>query len=212
MKSSFKSNLTVILSVVLLSSVSQSATPLPVIDISGGEDHTLVLGQNGQAFACGDNTGGGYTFGVLGTGNNGDNEELTLVRVHGPNDIYILDDICDVDAGWQHSLALDVNGMVWAWGDDDYGHLGNGAGTNDSATPVRVLSGQQDPNNPNSFLRYIIQISAGRSGEHSLAVDANNFCYAWGYNEFGQLGNDEHGLVEKENTAIYVQGGQMGTS
>ena len=54
MKSVFKFNLTVILSVVLLVSVSQSATLLPVIDISGGEDHTLVLGKSGQAFACGE--------------------------------------------------------------------------------------------------------------------------------------------------------------
>ena len=54
MNSVKKSIIFTILSVVLLVSVSQSATLLPVIDISGREDHTLVLGQNGQAFTCGE--------------------------------------------------------------------------------------------------------------------------------------------------------------
>ena len=34
-----------------------AATPLPVIDISGGENHTLVLGENNRVTGCGDNTG-----------------------------------------------------------------------------------------------------------------------------------------------------------
>jgi hypothetical protein len=29
-----------------------------------------------------------------------------------------LEDINDIDAGWTHSLALDVNGFVWAWGEN----------------------------------------------------------------------------------------------
>ncbi len=82
-----------------------------VIDISGGEDHTLVLTANKWPWACGHN--GWYQ---LGTGDNDD--QWTLVRVHGPNDVNYLEDINDIDAGWKHSLALDVNGFVWAWVDN----------------------------------------------------------------------------------------------
>ncbi len=189
MNSVKKSIIFAILSVVLLVSVSQSATLLPVIDISGGERHTLVLGQNGQAFACGNNS-----FSQLGLGDYPPQDTSTLFRVHGPNNIYFLDGICDVEAGWKHSLALDVNSMVWAWGKNGAGQLGNGkSGTFEiETTPVQVLSGQQDTTDPNSPLKYIIDISAGRSGIHSLAVDANGFCWSWGYNFYGQLGSGNY--------------------
>ncbi len=99
MNSVKKSIIFAILSVVLLVSVSQSATLLPVVDISGGEDHTLVLGENGQASACGDNS-----YFQLGLGDYPHQYTSTLFRVYGPNDIYFLDDICDVDSAWFRNL------------------------------------------------------------------------------------------------------------
>jgi len=75
------------------------------IDISGGEDHTLVLTRNKSVWACGDNT-----YYQLGIENNDD--KITLVRalkgdMNSPWDY--LEDINDVDPGWKHLLALDVN-------------------------------------------------------------------------------------------------------
>jgi alpha-tubulin suppressor-like RCC1 family protein len=165
------------------------------IDISGGEDHTLVLTANKWPWACGPNGGPGPYYGVLGTGNT--SAALiakTLVRVwdgtmNTPSDY--LEDISDIDAGWKHSLALDVNTYVWSWGDNEQGELGVGEGTSASSTPIQVLRGEQtpaDPNNPDPNLARIVDISAGRSGEHSLAVDANGFVYAWGRNQEGQCG------------------------
>ncbi|MHC4500032.1 MAG: right-handed parallel beta-helix repeat-containing protein, partial [Planctomycetota bacterium] len=75
-----------------------------------------------------------------------------------------------------------------------------------------VKSGEQEPGEPNSFLRYIETISAGRSGRHSLAVDANNFVWAWGYNEYGQLSNSQSGSGERELTPVQVHGGEMETT
>jgi len=137
------------------------------IDVSGGEDHTLVLTKDKTVWACGAN--GGYAFeqyfyGVLGTGSNSPSLfEKSLVRVHGPNDVNFLEYINDIDAGWMHSLALDVNGLVWSWGDNYYGQLG----IDDQlprTTPVQVLRGEQpeDPCQPDGYLKYIIDISAGQ--------------------------------------------------
>ena len=103
------------------------------IDISGGEDHTLILTKDKGAWACGPNGGyafGRYYYGVLGTGSTDyDLIGKTLIRVHG-GDMNMpsgfLEDINDIDAGWMHSLALDVNGLVWSWGDNYYGQLGDG--------------------------------------------------------------------------------------
>jgi len=84
------------------------------IDISGGEDHTLVLTKDKSVWACGSNGGRAfwrYYFGVLGTGSTEPGLiAKTLIRVLGGDmGTQYLEDINDVDAGWTHSLALDVN-------------------------------------------------------------------------------------------------------
>jgi len=86
------------------------------IKISGGEDHTLVLTKNKWPWGCGDNSS--YQ---LGTGD--PDGRWTLVRVHkgdmaSPSDY--LEDINDIAAGWKHSLALDANRFVWAWGKENF--------------------------------------------------------------------------------------------
>jgi alpha-tubulin suppressor-like RCC1 family protein len=126
------------------------------------------------------------------------------VQVHGPNNVGCLDDINNVAAGWMHSLALDVNGLVWAWGWNDKGQLGDGFDI-PRPTPVQV-HGVNDV----GYLRYIIAIAAGRSGQHSLAVDANNFVYGWGYNQYGQCGNGEY--QNNKLTPVRVLKGQQDTS
>lgn len=102
-----------------------------------------------------------------------------------------LENIDDVDAGWTHSLTLDLNSLVWAWGRNEEGQLGDAQQSSQyySATPVMVHDGEM--NTASGYLEYIIAISAGRSGLHSLAVDANGYAYGWGYNKYGQCGNDE---------------------
>lgn len=114
------------------------------VNIFGGEDHTLVLTADKNAWTCGPNgdnhIGVGIYSGVLGTGSrNAWFDQKTVVKVHGPNDVNSLENIDDMDAGWKHSLALDVNGFVWSWGWNSEGQLGVGEGTPDSNVPVPVL-------------------------------------------------------------------------
>ena len=187
------------------------------IKVSGGEDHTLVLTADKGAWACGPN--GGYAFqqyyyGVLGTGSEDWSlNQKTLVRVHDGamgTESDRLEDINDIDAGWMHSLALDVDGFLWSWGWNSEGQLGIGLSGPEaySTTPVQVLRGEQaqDPCQPSDYLKHIVAISAGRSGEFSLAVDANNLVYAWGMNQEGQLGNGQHGAGVRELTPVKVKG------
>jgi len=193
--------------IIFITSLPATAT-IPdgarAINVSGGENHTLVLTALKTVWGCGDNF-----YYQLGIGNKED--QATLAQVHGPNDVNYLEDINDIDAGWKHSLALDINSFVWAWGDNYEGQLGDGT-QSDRSTPVRVKSGDQDPGDPSSFLRYIECISAGRSGEHSLAVDANGFAWAWGRNNTGQLGNGQDGTGERELVPIQVLSGEQDPS
>ncbi len=174
------------------------------IDISGGENHTLVLTASKSVWACGPNGDPVYHtyYGVLGIASNDYSlTEWTLIRVHGPDDEGYLQDIDDIDAGWKHSLAVDASNFVWAWGWNSEGQLGDGS-DDPHSTPVQVRGGQMGT----PYLQNIDSISAGRSGEHSLAVDSSGLVYAWGRNEEGQLGNGDSGPDERELTPVKVKG------
>ncbi len=183
------------------------------IKISGGEDHTLVVTANNWAWACGPN---GYRYQdvtyyscVLGIGSNDPYlKRNILVRIHGPGDVGYLEGIYDISAGWQHSLGLDVNDSVWSWGWNSKGQLGIGT-LEYKSVPVQVLRGDQpdDPCQPSAYLKHITDISAGRSGQHSLAVDAEAYAFAWGYNEYGQCGNDQSG--NNKQLPVYVRQGEQ---
>jgi alpha-tubulin suppressor-like RCC1 family protein len=90
-----------------------------------------------------------------------------------------LENINDISAGWKHSLALDKDGFVWSWGHDTGGILGNGIDAENKSTPVRVLSGEQS-HTPHTYLKDIVDMAAGRSGIHSLAVSSDGYCWASG--------------------------------
>ncbi len=171
--------------VVCMLFVTLSARAIPQgarsVKVSGGEAHTLLLTEAGFVWGCGYNE-----FYQLGIGS--DYDKWTLIRTKDgemSTASGCLEDINDIDGGWKHSLALDVSGSVWAWGKNAWGQLGDDSETPRSS-PVQVKSGDQDPGDPDSFLKGIIGISAGRSGEQSLAVDCNNHLWAWGRNQEGQ--------------------------
>lgn len=83
--------------------------------------------------------------------------------------------IMQVATGPNHTLALTLDGTVWAWGSNEYGQLGDGT-TTDRPTPVRVPS-----------LGRVIAVAAGK--HHSIAIQDDGSVWAWGNNARGQLGD-----------------------
>jgi len=81
-----------------------------------------------------------------------------------------------LSAGRSHTLAVCSDGTVFAWGAGGHGRLGTGS-RGDAPAPVeiRALAG-----------RRVFLVSAG--GEHSLAVAGDGSVFAWGSDQFGQLG------------------------
>ena len=178
--------------VCILAGMAQLAmadmTCLKAIGVSGGEYHTLAVMKDGTVWAC-----GGNGSGQLGTDDKLTRTSLTQVE-NGQMETTsgYLEDITQVDAGWEHSLALDSNGpdnsgFVWAWGSNTSGQLGNGTDDDDSNVPIKVVG--SDPNGA-PYLSDIVFMSAGRSGLHSLACDSDGAVWAWGFNNSGQCGND----------------------
>ena len=80
-------------------------------------------------------------------------------------------------AGGNHSLAIDGNGNLWAWGRNNFGQLGNNDTSGaDQTSPVHIMVGKK-----------FIAVSAGYN--YSFAIDEDGKLYAWGYNAYGQLGD-----------------------
>ena len=80
-----------------------------------------------------------------------------------------------VSNGEEHIVALKSDGSLWAWGNNEYGQLGDGSGASQD-TLIRIGS---DTN--------WSAISAGVY--HTVALKSDGTLWAWGNNEYGQLGD-----------------------
>jgi len=86
-----------------------------------------------------------------------------------------------LSAGVSHTLVLKRDGTVWAFGDNNDGQLGDGAG-GIATTPVQAQG-----------LQNVIAVSAGRM--FSLALKDDGTVWGFGNNQFGQLGD---GTMEED--------------
>ncbi|WP_226373925.1 RCC1 domain-containing protein [Citrifermentans bemidjiense] len=86
--------------------------------------------------------------------------------------------VTDVAAGGFHSLGV-ANGSIYAWGNNDYGQVGNGAFSPKQTTPAKLT------NYTEASLNSAKAVAAG--GYHSAALLNNGTVYAWGDNSYGQL-------------------------
>ena len=85
------------------------------------------------------------------------------------------------------SLAVGSDGNAYAWGDNRFGQLGDGT-TISRHTPVMVRKPDRKTYTdlPADFT--YVQVSAG--SYYSLALGSDGYAYAWGWNPYGQLGNN----------------------
>ena len=140
----------------------------PVVQVSAGVGHSIVMLSNGRVMAFGDNT-----YGQLGDGTNTESWVPVLVSS--------LSDAVQISAGGSHNVAARADWRASAWGVND-GRLGNG-NTNHSNIPVQVLN-----------LFGVRSISGSET--HSLALLSDGTVWAWGLNGFGQLGNGTPSFLE----------------
>ncbi len=137
-----------------------------VTAIAAGHKFSLALLSDGTVRAWGNGQ-----YGKLGNGSENARGSTLPVQVQG------LGGVTSISAGFFHALALLRNGTVMAWGNGDYGELGNETIVNsDVPVPVSGLTG-------------VKQISAG--GIHSLALLSDGTVWSWGGDEYGQLGLGE---------------------
>ncbi|WP_164002840.1 MopE-related protein [Pyxidicoccus caerfyrddinensis] len=132
--------------------------------VAAGAYHSLFLRKDGTVWAWGQNVAG-----QVGTGS------ASSTPVSQPTQVNGLPAIKALAAGIAHSLALDVSGNVWAWGQNASGQagLGSAGGTVLVPTKVTALSGIQ---------------AIAANGNFSLALGTDGRLWAWGQNASGQVG------------------------
>ncbi len=162
-----------------------------IVDISAGVNFVLAITTDGKVCSWGDNY-----WGELG---NGTNKFKNIPGYVNDNGIWKNKKIVEVAAGFSHSLALSSDGKVYAWGSERWGELGNGHNIDTVLTPAIV--------DTNGVLKgkKIIKIAAGSS--HSLALTDDGKVYAWGWNSYGQLGNNSH--ADNYTPVEVVSSGEM---
>lgn len=171
-----------------------------VIAISGGRNHVLALKGDGTVWAWGYNA-----YGQLGDGTN--NSGTTPVQVVGVGSVGFLNNVVDIAGGREHSLALGSDGMVVAWGLNEFGQLGDLSVVGGSCarnpcslTPVQVV----DANNT-GFLTEVVAINnAMAHSAHSLALDSSGTIWAWGRNQDGELGIGTSGTGNFSSIPVQV--------
>ena len=159
-----------------------------VVAVAAGEVHSLAVRADGSVLAWGNDE-----FGQLGDGGANVNTSTPVgVSGLGPGG-----GVASVVAGGAHSFAVRTDGSVLAWGNDEFGQLGDGGPDADQPTPVELLD----------FLvpgTGVVSLAAG--GAHSLAVRPDGSVMAWGYNETGQLGDGQAGAHHSQPTPVPVYG------
>jgi alpha-tubulin suppressor-like RCC1 family protein len=152
----------------------------PVVAVAGGWDHSLAL--------CSDGTVAAWGYNVLGQlGDNTTTVHHVPVAVNRATGVSVLSNktAVAIGAGGAHSLAQCSNGILAAWGDDQYGELGDSTTVQYRAAPVAV--------NTNSgvsalYGKTVVAIAVGAT--HNLALCSDGILAGWGFNAYGQLGDN----------------------
>jgi alpha-tubulin suppressor-like RCC1 family protein len=166
---------------------TNSSTPVEVSSltgvtaIAGGSAHSLAAKSDGTAWAWGNNFSG-----QLGNGTT--TNSTTPLQVSG------LTGVTAIAGGFAHSLAAKSDGTVWGWGYNHYGQLGNGTNVN-RTTPVQA-----------SGLSGVTAVASQAQANHSLALKSDGTVWAWGLNNYGQLGNGTTNGSNPNPTAVQVSG------
>ena len=108
-----------------------------------------------------------YSFGIIPTSNG------ASVVNHTP---YVITNKINFKkiVSYNHVLAIDTDGNLYAWGTNSHGELGDGT-TNFSSSPIQIMSDKKF-------------VDVAVTYDSSMALDSDGNLWVWGRNSHGQLG------------------------
>lgn len=138
------------------------------LSVSCGFGHTAAIKTDGTL----------WSWGWRNYGQLGDNTANIFVNISSPvQTISGGTDWASVSCGSYHTAAMKTDGTLWLWGSNTNAMIGDNTLTNRSS-PVQTSSKGSD----------WASVSCG--GAHTAAIKIDGTLWAWGYNYYGQLGNN----------------------
>jgi alpha-tubulin suppressor-like RCC1 family protein len=133
--------------------------------VTAGEEHTCALRNDGTLWCWGNNSSGQAGIG-------------TTTDVARPHQVTSPAGTgwAGVAAGADQTCAVRTDGTLWCWGDNTFGELGIGNGTNQSL-PQQVTTPASTG-----------WASVSGGDEHTCATRTDGTLWCWGANSNGQLG------------------------
>ncbi len=137
--------------------------------ITAGATHSCALLTSGSVQCWGNNS-----FGQIGDNTSG-TDRLVPTQVTG-----LTSGVQAITVGDYYSCALLTSGAVQCWGRNSYGQIG------DNSITTRLV-----PTQVNGLVSGVTAIAVG--GGHSCALLSNGSVQCWGYNYYGQVGDNTSG-------------------
>lgn len=135
-------------------------------------------------------------YGQIGNGTSGDSVSTPT----SPDFSGVLNGktVKDLVIGYSSTCVIASDDLVYCWGENGYGQLGNGS-TTDSTTPVAVSTA--------GVLNGLTVKTLKSNADTTCVIASDDKLYCWGYGRFGALAN---GSTANSTVPIAVTGGALG--
>eukprot|EP01018_Ginkgo_biloba_P003464 Gb_33541 [translate_table: standard] len=154
-----------------------------IVKAGVGKQHTVVLTEDGNAFAFGCNK-----HGQLGSGSTRKEMEVLPIRC-------LVSETTNVACGADFTMWLSPTqgSSIMSAGLPQYGQLGHGTDNEYNAKEGSVRLAYEAQPHPRAIAalseKTITKVACGSN--HTVAVDSNGFVYTWGFGGYGRLGHKE---------------------
>ncbi len=154
----------------MVSAYTWTFTTKTNLDIKAGGIFNVALQNDGTVWTWGENT----SWGMGRTISTQSDPVPALVTIPTTTTIK------SIETGNGHTIAVDADSKVYAWGTNGYGQLGDGS-TTDRAAAVLVSMPSLSPG--------VFVDAVAASSVHTLVLTNDGKVYAWGHNAHGELGD-----------------------
>lgn len=152
--------------------------------IACGFGQCLALDADGRVWSWGRNSNG-----QVGDGTKKGVKEPIMLD---------MENIVDINCGGKFNMAMAADGTVWGWGDNEYGQLGDGLKLKDVVKPTKLaVSGMYT------------KVACG--GDVGFGIDENGKLWAWGRNDYWQLGTKSVSKYTKTPVEVSLPEGTVVT-
>ena len=136
-------------------------------------------------------TWGGNTSGQLGQGTSG------ATHISSPTQVGSLTNWSKITGFYSSAAGIKTDGTLWTWGQNAYGQLGLNVGTANITSPTQLGTSTNWASIANTN---------GIDGYFFAGINTSGSLFTWGYNNNGQLGQNDYSPTVYRSSPVQVGG------